>query len=700
MGKVHRAAWIAVAWLCAAGAAAAHPSEEEDLAQVYGDKSFATIGSGSPLPLARAPSIATVITEEDIRALGATDLDEVLRSVPGLSVMQLMNYANKPIWMIRGIVSQHNPQVLLLINGIPMTSVYLGDRGDLWGGMPLENVARIEVIRGPGSALYGADAFAGVINVLTKTGTQIDGLRLGLRRGSFDSTDAWVQYGGRVGGFDLAAAVQGGRTAGPRARIEADAQTANDAIFGTRVSHAPGAVTLGRQSFDAALDLARDAWRLRASYKRRDDVGHGAGIASALDPQGRSFHDRFTADLTYHQPHVAEHWDVTVQGSWFSTETRARVVLFPPGTVLLGPFPEGMVGHPAKWERHARLTASAFYTGLAGHRLRLGTGAAREEIHRVRDAQNFAFVFVPGVGNVPIPLGRLVDTSDTAPFLTPHQRDSWFGYVQDEWRFARDWTLTAGVRHDRYSDFGGTTNPRLALVWEAALDWTAKLLYGQAFRAPSFGEKYFINNPVLLGNPDVKPERIATAEAALSWQPKGGFALSMNVYRYVMKDILRHVPNADPTTGATAQNSGRQVGRGLELEADWELNRRLRLSANLGLQRAIDQASGRDVGIAPRREMDLRADWRLASAWMLNAHAHRVEGRRREPGDARPPVADYTTVDLGLRLAPGGQPWGLAFTVRNLFDADAREPSFAPGSIPFDFPMPRRNYRLQLGYRI
>ena len=700
MGRISRAAWVAMAVLCAGGCAAAQANEEDDLAQVYGDKSVVSIGSGSPLPLARAPSIATVITEEDIRALGATDLDDVLRTVPGLSVMRLMNYANKPIWMVRGIASQQNPQVLLLINGIPMTSLYVGDRGDVWGGMPLENVARIEVIRGPGSALYGADAFAGVINVLTKTAAQVDGLQLGLRRGSFDSTDGWVQYGGRVGGFELAASVQGGRTAGQGGRIEADAQTANDAIFGTRASLAPGPPALGQRTFDAALDVARDQWRFRAAYKRRDDVGHGAGIASALDPEGRSFSDRFTADLTYHQPRVAEHWDLTVQGSWFSLETRSHVVLFPAGTVLLGPFPEGMVGNPAKWERHARLTTSAFYTGLAGHRVRLGAGVAREEIYRVRDAQNFAFVFVPGVGNVPMPLGRVVDTSNTAPFLTPHQRHSWFGYLQDEWQVARDWTLTAGVRHDRYSDFGGTTNPRLALVWEAALDWTAKLLYGQAFRAPSFGEKYFINNPVLLGNPDVKPERIATVEAALSWQPKGGFALSMNAYRYVMKDILRHVPNADPTTGATAQNSGRQVGRGLELEADWDVSRRLRLSANAAIQRSIDRANGKDAGIAPRREFDLRADWRLASDWMLNAQVHRVEGRRREPGDARPPIADYTTVDLGLRLAPGGQRWDLAFTVRNLFDADAREPSFAPGSIPFDFPMPGRTVQLQLGYRL
>jgi len=238
------------------------------------------------------------------------------------------------------------------------------------------------------------------------------------------------------------------------------------------------------------------------------------------------------------------------------------------------------------------------------------------------------------------------------------------------------------------------------LVWEAALDWTAKLLYGQAFRAPSFGEKYFINNPVLLGNPNVKPERIATVEAALSWQPKDGIAVSVNAYRHEMKDILRHVANADPTTGATAQNTGRQVGRGIELDMRWDVSRNLHLSANGAWQRSIDQASGKDAGIAPRREYSLHADWRLASGWAVYGQLHRVEDRRREPGDVRPPIADYTTVDLSLRLAPGGQRWDVAVTVRNLFDAEVRDPSFAPGSIPFDFPQPGRSFQLQLGYRL
>ena len=121
--------------------------------------------------------VATVITAQDIEAIGASDLDEVLETVPGLHVAR-GTQTNTPIYSIRGIFSDTNPQVLMLVNGIPVTSAFTGNRGNGWGGLPLDNIERIEVIRGPGSALYGADAFSGVINLITKTATDIDGTRV------------------------------------------------------------------------------------------------------------------------------------------------------------------------------------------------------------------------------------------------------------------------------------------------------------------------------------------------------------------------------------------------------------------------------------------------------------------------------------------------------------------------------------------
>jgi len=139
-----------------------------------------------------------VITAEEIAAIGAADLDEVLETVPGMHVARSPLGYN-PVYTIRGISTQYNPQVLMLVNGIPITGVTFGDRSIVWGGMPVENIARIEVIRGPGSALYGADAFSGVINIITKTSADLDGTQLGLRIGSFNSRDAWRTIWWRFG---------------------------------------------------------------------------------------------------------------------------------------------------------------------------------------------------------------------------------------------------------------------------------------------------------------------------------------------------------------------------------------------------------------------------------------------------------------------------------------------------------------------
>lgn len=259
--------------------------DEEDLAMLYGDKTFVSVATGHKQTLRRAPSVATVITAQEIEAMGATDLDEILETVPGLHVSRSANiYA--PLYVMRGVYSLYLPQVLMLQNGIPITTQYVGNKGNIWGGYPVEHIARIEVLRGPGSALYGADAYAGVINIITKTADDTPGTEVTLGAGSFNTRNASVQHGGKLGPVDVAAYLRVGSSDGIRETVTADAQTRFDRIFGTRASLAPGPVRTGYDAVDANLDLAYGNWRARAGYKLRDNVGTGAGTASGLDPLG------------------------------------------------------------------------------------------------------------------------------------------------------------------------------------------------------------------------------------------------------------------------------------------------------------------------------------------------------------------------------------------------------------------------------
>ncbi len=676
--------------------AGAQTADEAALAEFYGSAEMVSIATGTAQPLRESPAIASVITATDIAAIGATELNEVLETVPGLHV-GVSGVGYKPIFSIRGIHTQTNPQVLVLVNGIPIKNVFDGSLGASWGRMPVTGIARIEVIRGPGSALYGADAFSGVINIITKSAADVRGLEVGARGGSFDRNDQYLMWGGELGEFDTFVSIERHHSDGPRRRIDADAQTMFDTFPpGTSASLAPGPTELDRDNVEARADISRGYWRMRGGFQEVNDIGVGAGVAQALDNVGRGDGRRLSADLSYDNPSFGNNLGLTGTLSYYNVENLARLRLFPPGA-FGGMFPDGMLGNPDVYERHYRGELSALYTGITRHRLRLGGGYRKEDLYRVEESRNYMLVDLgPGIGTVPFPLGGLVDVTDLAAFVREENRTIAYAFAQDEWNFRPDWTLTTGVRVDDYSDFGTAVNPRLALVWQTSYSLTTKLLYGRAFRAPSFQELYAVNNPANLGNSSLDPETIDTWELGLNWDAGRGVRTAINFFYYKMDDILRFTADPAPATSVTAQNTGRQTGYGLEAELSWQAAKRLRLSGNYAYQQSTDEAADADVGFAPTHLAYLRADWMFDAQWSVSSQATGVFDRKRPPGDARSKIDDYVTFDLTLR----GQrlfsdDWGMRLSARNLFDADVREPS-ASGLIPNDLPMAGRNVFLEL----
>ena len=658
-------------------------TEEDELALSYGDEDFISIATGRKQSIAKAPAVASVITADDIRAIGAKDIMEALETVPGIHVSRRAAGYN-PIIVIRGVSSEFNPQVLMLMNGVPLTNLIFGNRGEVWAGMPVESISRIEVIRGPGSAVYGADAFAGTINIVTKTAQEMQGSRIGFSTGSFDEHRLWASFGTEINGWNAALSMEYLDTDGHDEKISVDAQTGLDAILGTQASLAPGSVSLGRENIDLRLELSRDNWIFRAGYQGRKDGGLGAGAGQALDPSGEGESDRFNFDVTYQNNQIFEEWDLEARFSYFDVSTETDLVLYPPHsfeTLFPGGFPDGVIGQPNVYERHYRFDTSAFYTGIEGHDIRIGAGYHYLDQYKIEETKNFIIQVTPA-GPLPIPLGGLIDVTDIAPYNREETRKVSYLFIQDEWKLIRDWSLTAGVRYDHYSDFGDTVNPRLALVWDTRYNLTTKLLYGKAFRAPSFAEQFNINNPIAIGNDNLDPEIINTYELAFDYAHSANLRVGLNLFYYEMEDIIRFTP--------VAENTGDQTGQGLELEFEWSVNDDLSLRGNYALQDSEDEDTDSDAPNAPQQQLYLRADYRITHSWSFNTQFNHVMDRSRAAGDLRPDVDDYTTVDLTLRgkeLLPG---LDVAISVRNLTDEDAFEPSLAPGLIPNDLPLAGR----------
>ena len=164
-------------------------------------------------------------------------------------------------------------------------------------------------------------------------------------------------------------------------------------------------------------------------------------------------------------------------------------------------------------------------------------------------------------------LGSMQDVPDAAIFMREAVRQTWSIYIQDKWDIGDNLGITLGVRHDHYSDFEGTTNPRLGIVWNFIENASLKLLYGQAFNPPNFQELYIQNNPVINGNPDLEPETIRTYEIGLGYKFTDSLSVNANYFFNVIRDGI--AVKQDRTLGKSLmfENFAGSNVQGIEFEA-------------------------------------------------------------------------------------------------------------------------------------
>jgi len=682
--------------------------EESMFLMLSGDEELISIATGTPRPVSKAPAVASVITARDIRASGANTLEEVLERIPGLHVVTSTAKHQSPTYSFRGINTGQGPQTLFLINGQEMTFLMVG--GLQFGlQFSLESIARIEVIRGPGSAVYGADAFAGVINIITKTDADIDGINVGVKAGSFNTKSVWGQYGGEHNGWHIAASLEYRKTDGDSGRvIDSDLQTILDGALGTNVSLAPGPLDTRYDYLMSNFTLAKNNWTLHFN-SWNGESGLGAGIANALDSEGVPLKtDVYQFDATYADKNWLPNWALESRISHVYTNMDGFVDIFPDGANLpigadgnldfvapvgLVLFTDGYIGAPGRVENTSRFDITTRYSGWQSQLWRFSAGIKKEDFTS-SEKKNFG----PGVidGTVTPIDGTLTDVTNTEFVYIPNQnRTVMFVSAQDEWTFASDWQLIAGVRFDEYSDVGSTTNPRASLIWNARYDLTSKLLYGRAFRAPSFAELYAQNNPVATGNTELDPEVINTLELVFDYKPLDTLSVIFNVFYYEIDGLIDFVDDdGAPGGDATAQNTIDQKASGFELEAQWQLSKAVRLLGNAAFQNAENTDTGEEVAGAPRQQLYMGMNWAHSQSWSSQLDAYAIMDRPRGANDPREQVDDYNWVNLSINGRDILGDISVQLALKNIFDTDAREPG--PSAIPNDYPLEGRSAYLGL----
>ncbi|MET0061135.1 MAG: TonB-dependent receptor [Candidatus Thiodiazotropha endolucinida] len=646
-----------------------------------------TISTDTKQTVSQAPAAVSVITVEDIEATGATNLVDILESVPGIHV-RANQFAFRPLIQFRGTNAN---QTLLMINGTSMRDLMWGF-GIFWKGIPSSIIDRVEIIRGPGSALFGADASAGVINVITKTAGKINHNEMGLRSGSFNSNTGWLQYGNSWNGFDIGLTINLATTDGHDPFVAADGQTQQDAALGSMVSLAPDNAQFGWKNQDIRLSVAKDDWQLRVDYMKHSDLKVGLTGAGVLDPLTTAEDSRFNLDLLYNDPDFSNDWGIDAELRYQDLDYTSGDGFQerPPGA-FNGDYPQGVINQMQSAERRLSFEASGLFTGVDKHALRLGLGYTWQDLYLVKQLLNMGI----GPDGNPLPPGSpLVDVSNTPYAFAPEKtRSIRYLFLQDVWSFSDNWQLTAGVRYDDYSDFGDTLNPRLALVWQVSDRFTTKLLYGRAFRPPSFQE-LFAETSFSRPNPDLDPERSETVELILSYIPSNDLNIAINLYNLQQSDFIRAITSPGESD-RRFQNTGNHTIQGIELEAKWQAAKTLRLSANYTIRnpdnnqfRAIDE---------PKQDAYARVDWNFSPDWNLNMQTNWIGERERRSNDLRSSLDDYTLTDTTLRYT-GLNAWEFAFSIRNLFDEDARE--YTAPSVTDDLILPERSLYAEIKYKL
>ncbi|MDP3718953.1 MAG: TonB-dependent receptor [Acidobacteriota bacterium] len=581
-----------------------------------------------PQSVKEAPASITVISAEEIRRFGYRTIADALRAVRGFYSSYDRNYTYVGM---RGFSrpGDYNTRLLLLVDGhrindgvydmAPLGTDFLFD---------MSLIERIEIIRGPGSSLYGSNALFAVINVITKSGASRSGVQADLMGGSLGTRRAAGSYGRVFGdGREVLIGGSGYFSDGQRNLYYPEFDTDGVPAIARDLDRDEATSVFG------SLSAGRFSVRAGAVHRAKQVPTASYGTVFG-DDRERTDDDRGFVTGVYDGP-VGKGWLATARlGYDYYGYQGAYPYAEGDDTVM---FTDDSTAHAVTGELTARRQAGRMHMVSAGVEVR-------------RDLQN-----------------RQTAHDGSSQYLDVDVPATKLGlYVQDEMRPASWLLLNAGLRVDRFSDFGTHVTPRAGLVLLPRPQTAVKVLYGRAFRAPNPYERYYYTAQAARGLL-LRPEQIRSTELVWEESLSAKVRLTMTAFDYDMQRIIEQ--RATDVEDIFFENAGRIRGRGIEAEIEARFDNGIVARASHTFARVRDHERDEATSNSPQHMSTVSLQVPLSRV-VVAVEGQRV-GERLDLSGV--PVSGFFAPNLTV-TTPASQRIGFSLSVYNALNRSYNDP--------------------------
>jgi outer membrane receptor for ferrienterochelin and colicins len=509
----------------------------------------------------QAPSSVSIVTAEEIKKYGYRTLADILRSIRSFYISYDRNYSYGGV---RGFSrpGDYNSRILLLIDGHRINdniydSISMGTEFIL----DVDLIERVEVVRGPSSSLYGANAFFAVINIITKRGQNFKGPEVSGDVGSFYTYRSRLTYGNLFqNGLEVLFSGSSYHSEGDQHLFfkEFDDPATNDGVAENCDDD---------QFYSLFSNASFKDFKLQGAYVSREKtIPTGSYGADFNDPHNRTTDAQGYLDLKYEHS-FDDQLDVMARLYYDDYYYRGDYIY------------SSVLNKDLAWGKWWGGELKFYKNLLRNHKVTMG-GEFNDNFRQ--DQRNY----------------------DVEPYFLylddKNDSENWGVYIQDEFSILKNLILNAGFRHDQYSTFGGTNNPRMALIYNPFEKTIIKLLYGKAFHPPTVYELYYNDSGYSMkSNPDLDPETIHTYE--IVWEQYLGKYLfaTTSLFTYKIKNLISQI--LDPSDNLMVfRNIDKVKSKGIEFELGGKWPNGLEGRVSYSFTKATDLETGESLTNSPK----------------------------------------------------------------------------------------------------